>query len=243
MLPHTTRVENPYEIVPQPSVAMSNKVRPALPSEEWRATLERRFKNFRKVRGHIYFASENQSCFQNSTQPTIHVFKPIDEKVIPEKKDRDAWYAFLAGLPESEWNPPKKPKVSKARDRYGRVMRGFSEDQVSTQSDETWRVNEEGEVEMAVTADPSESLPTPSGSPAPQQSTSPREPTPHLLKYIDDVRFRFDNRACANQLAENLTSFANVFHVLDQHSVGKISDYRYSRHVLAMDLCAPCTGG
>ena len=29
---------------------------------------------------------------------------------MPDKKERDLWWVFLAGRPESEWNPPKKPK-------------------------------------------------------------------------------------------------------------------------------------
>lgn len=32
---------------------------------------------------------------------------------MPDKKERDLWWAFLAGRPESEWNPPKKPKQPK----------------------------------------------------------------------------------------------------------------------------------
>lgn len=32
---------------------------------------------------------------------------------MPDKKERDLWWVFLAGRPESEWNPPKKPKQPK----------------------------------------------------------------------------------------------------------------------------------
>ncbi len=32
---------------------------------------------------------------------------------MPDRKERDLWWAFFAGRPESEWNPPKKPKQPK----------------------------------------------------------------------------------------------------------------------------------
>ena len=51
---------------------------------------------------------------QNSVQPTIHIHIPDSSvKMMPDKKERDLWWAFLAGRPESEWNPPKKPKQPK----------------------------------------------------------------------------------------------------------------------------------
>ena len=30
--------------------------------------------------------------------------------MIPDKKNRDAWWAFLDGAPESVWNPPRSMK-------------------------------------------------------------------------------------------------------------------------------------
>jgi hypothetical protein len=30
--------------------------------------------------------------------------------MIPDKKNRDAWWAFLEGAPESVWNPPRSTK-------------------------------------------------------------------------------------------------------------------------------------
>lgn len=60
LLPHTTRVVNPYEIPDPPlpeAPAMlgvgatgEDRRNDMLPSEEWRETFLRRFKNFRKVR-------------------------------------------------------------------------------------------------------------------------------------------------------------------------------------------------
>lgn len=54
LLPHITRVDNPYaipeatvDVVPGPS---GSGISPAMPSEEWRSVLEGRFKNLKKVR-------------------------------------------------------------------------------------------------------------------------------------------------------------------------------------------------
>lgn len=70
-------------------------------------------------------------------------------------------------------------------------MRGYSEEPSVDPHEETWRVNEEGEVELAVATDPTDSLPTPNGSPAPLEGIPTklklREPTPALLQHIDDV--------------------------------------------------------
>lgn len=149
--------------------------------------------------------------FQNVAQPTIHVAKPLQSKIMPDKRDRDCWWAFLAGKSEAEWNPPKKPKMIKARDRYGRAMRGYSEEPGPDIQEETWRVNEEGEVELAVATDPTDSLPTPSGSPAPPESIStklkPREPTPALLRHIDEVSVFLSHLAAhVNSICRNYRS-------------------------------------
>jgi len=73
------------------------------------------------------------------------------------------------------------------------------------ESQETWHINDDGEVELALN-DPTESLPTPSGTPAPSSTKEPersshiqstvehqntpptfkqREPTPTLAAYLD----------------------------------------------------------
>lgn len=63
---------------------------------------------------------------QNIAQPVIHIVAGPSapnggRKLLPDKKDRECWWAFLQGLPESEWNPPKRPKVDKERRRqHGR---------------------------------------------------------------------------------------------------------------------------
>lgn len=92
-------------------------------------------------------------------------------------------------------------------------MRGFADDSESPRPEsraQTAEVtlryaSEEGEVEEVVAIDPAETLPTPSGSPAPAEKTSqvsqdnaastsakvlenvPPEPTPMLLRNLDHV--------------------------------------------------------
>lgn len=192
-----------------------------LPSEEWRVLLGARFRNFRQAssaghtNGHI--CPHNTS--QNMNQPTIHVQVPERalHKPMPEKKERDLWWAYLAGRPESEWNPPKPPKQNTRKPYKHRGMRGFADDPGTSGShQEPWQCDE-GEVEHALRVDPKESLPTPTCSPEPPEvSTSttedqtmgsssaamdisplrppvlklvkPREPIPSLLKHIDQVR-------------------------------------------------------
>ena len=49
-LPLITRVANPYELPERPPTSNSGIPKhPALPSGEWRALFEKRFKNLRKV--------------------------------------------------------------------------------------------------------------------------------------------------------------------------------------------------
>ncbi|KZT13029.1 uncharacterized protein LAESUDRAFT_710129 [Laetiporus sulphureus 93-53] len=208
LLPRVTRSANPYEIQEEvETVAVETTYRsgshPALPSEAWRETFLRHFRNFRKI---------------PPAGPS--------RKVVPEKKERDLWWAFLNGRPASEWNPPKQPKKSKQKqryasgdDRYGGSMRGFEKEHetvlsydsmeqtysMSTQ-EEGWHTTAEG-VELASTSavDFAGSLPTPNGTPAPSEfgegpsnhdrseeavnaATSaliPPEPTPSLMQRID----------------------------------------------------------
>jgi hypothetical protein len=149
--------------------------------------------------------------FQNAIQPTIHIHIPQNarHKIMPDKKERGCWWAFLAGRSEADWNPPKKqkPDASRKRHSYGRDYSPESDSAEGLQpTQETWHINDEGEVELALSNDPTESLPTPSGTPAPpeppgealgllyDQSTShepptlkQREPTPSLITCIDQV--------------------------------------------------------
>jgi len=114
-------------------------------------------------------------------------------------------------------------------------MRGFSDDDTDAQEgyvlQETWRINDEGEVELAFEMDPSESPPSPSGAPAcldngpsTQQepaNLTPREPTPTLMMHIGHV---CPHCLDFTVLIMTVLSLANgsppfdVFHVLDQLS-------------------------
>jgi len=74
-----------------------------------------------------------------------------------------------------EWNPPKKPKVDKDKKKFGKGMRGFAD--------------EDG----FGCAEAEASLPTPHGTPSPfdhpeDGSRTQREPTPTMLRLIDEVR-------------------------------------------------------
>ena len=112
-------------------------------------------------------------------QPTINVQAPLPPNTIPEMRNRAGWWAFIAGAPELEWNPPKKPKVDKERKRFGKGMRGFVDE-------EDWQSGFEG-------AEAEASLPTPHGTPSPSEqplevgSRTQREPTPTMLCLIDEV--------------------------------------------------------
>ncbi|TBU23505.1 hypothetical protein BD311DRAFT_703794 [Dichomitus squalens] len=215
LLPHVTRVANPYELpdAPPPDVAATSGAgtgsvgEPSkgdvLPSEEWRETFLRRFKNFRK----------------NSVQPTIHIHIPDSSaKLMPDKKERDLWWAFLAGRPESEWNPPKKPKQPKPSRWQQRNQKRQPMSLQEAQEDtplpydmgETCLADSVPEVSVPSTATlPSsvgmtgqvgidEPLQPPSATSDPAIKTSasvedgeipliytPREPTPALLQHID----------------------------------------------------------
>jgi hypothetical protein len=105
-LPRITRVRNPYEVsektVAQTSTPLSTNV---LPCEEWRIAFQTHFSNLRK----------------NLTQATIHVghdHSGSRRKVIPPKKDRDAWWKFLAGHPESAWSPRDRSVRKKLSTSY-----------------------------------------------------------------------------------------------------------------------------
>ena len=113
-------------------------------------------------------------------QPTINVQVPLLSNTIPEMRNRAGWWAFIAGAPELEWNPPKKPKADKDKRRFGKGMRGFADE-------EDWQGGFEG-VEAEA------SLPTPHGTPSPSDnppedgSRTRREPTPTMLRLVDEVR-------------------------------------------------------
>jgi len=130
---------------------------------------------------------------------------------MPDKKERDMWWAFLAGKPESDWNPPKKAKKqntnAKKPQTYNSGLRAWPDNSSQALPQESWQNNDEGEVEQVLKVDPAESLPSPMGTPLPFDSFEssgqlpsssclvpiklafkPREPTTRILKLIDEVR-------------------------------------------------------
>lgn len=94
---------------------------------------------------------------------------------MPDKKDRDLWWAFINGRPECDWNPPKKPKRDRSdRNRYKRGMRSWDDESAHEDTDipapasETYVVSEDGEVVLAEVVDPAKTLPTPFATPQPE---------------------------------------------------------------------------
>jgi hypothetical protein len=155
---------------------------------------------------------------QNFGQPTTYVgpINPPQSRLIPDKKDRDLWWSFLAGRPDSEWNLSKKAKLklkkqqSASRGTYARGDDSSAGKMTAPPTTQSWN-NDEGEVEEVLRIDPAETLPSPVGTPVPldyleaisqpssttlpsnpafseEEKPAPREPTPQLLKLIDEVR-------------------------------------------------------
>jgi hypothetical protein len=164
---------------------------------------------------------------------------------MPEKKDRDMWWAFLEGKPEAEWMPVQKSK-GKSKHQVSRGLRAWADepDPQQEHSNPIYELspnNDEGEVEDVLRMDPADSLPSPAGTPVPldlleaamQPSSSdptpshshtprcamykPREPTTRLLRLIDGVRSYFLYQYPANRRirTENCLTSINVFHPLD----------------------------
>ena len=125
---------------------------------------------------------------------------------MPEKKDRDMWWSFLEGRPESEWTPMPTSKA-KSQKQSLRGMRAWADDTPPQEYGDPIRAlapnNDEGEVEQVLREDPTDMLPTPAvtpvaleyleemmqpGSAGPAHRTfKPRDPTTKLLKLIDQV--------------------------------------------------------
>ncbi|KAH6915067.1 hypothetical protein BKA70DRAFT_1396353 [Coprinopsis sp. MPI-PUGE-AT-0042] len=196
-LPDITRVANPYETKPLPEVIdASGSSHPSLPCEEWCKVLETRFQNLRR----------------NFEQPTIFVGQAHDtrRRYMPEKKERDLWWAYLEGKPESDWNITRNSKKQNRKRQQQQqqpenTMRAWADEPESGVGAETIvcessLINDEGEVEQALSLDPAEGLPTPTGTPGPSEPSihqkgigagkarayTPREPTPVVLKLIDE---------------------------------------------------------
>lgn len=161
---------------------------------------------------------------------------------MPDKKERDLWWGYLAGKPESDWNPPKQPKQSQSfqqHRRSGITLAGFADENDASyerRRQESWQTNDEGEVELVLRVDPSESLPTPTGSPTPPEcgelnpssgtlntpdpiTFKPREPLPSVLRYVDQVScFIIVIILHSLDILANGFASSHVFYTLDQCS-------------------------
>ncbi|KAJ7240342.1 hypothetical protein B0H12DRAFT_1135033 [Mycena haematopus] len=170
-LPHVTRVPNPYELperLPPPPSDILPAAHPALPSPEWRTLFETRYRNFRK----------------NLAQPTIQVSQLVRDdsrKLLPDWKDRDCWWAFLSGRPAEEWDPPKKPKNS--QNKFHRGMRAFAEEDSMMEGPSAGSSRNAEAPETRSMNDDTDAQPTNTRAATPIYT--PREPTPSLLRLID----------------------------------------------------------
>ncbi|KAF9057975.1 hypothetical protein BJ165DRAFT_1314207, partial [Panaeolus papilionaceus] len=126
-LPDIVRVPNPFEM-PEPTTQPEPKLQPSsdsslLPSEEWRQQFEMRFNNFRK----------------NFDQPTIQIGPALESprRLMPDKKERDLWWAFICGKSESDWNPSKskKPKKQKSLPANNQRLRAWADEPSEPQND------------------------------------------------------------------------------------------------------------
>lgn len=191
-LPHIKRAHNPYEESVRPhDPPVSAIARGVLPCEKWQDTFQSHFCNLRK----------------NLTQPTIHVRRSsLMQQSIPEKKDREAWWNFLAGHPESEWSPAarvelrKKSKVAQHTPAVLESLRDASQgidavpsrgpNPTETPGDDTQTVAA-ANLSLQLMVEPSDgNLATPMSSQdtqGPQEDAKPlpREATPNRLRGID----------------------------------------------------------
>ncbi|PPQ65933.1 hypothetical protein CVT26_010695 [Gymnopilus dilepis] len=198
--PDTVRAHNPYE---KPEVLIAERIAPErssaqsfLPTEAWRDKFQYRLGNFRK----------------NFSQPTIYVgtVNGTLRHSMPDKKDRDRWWAFISGRPEAEWTSGKAKGKLSISVPLGRQVtaddKAFGE--VSNTLSDIVGANEH-----ALNMDGASTLPSPAGTPAPlsleyleslsqldqnpeedsvsnlrqfEESLTPREPTTELVKLIDE---------------------------------------------------------
>ncbi len=100
---------------------------------------------------------------------------------MPDKQDRELWWAFLSGKPETEWNPPKQPKQRKIKPG----MRAFREETLVQ-----YQVPMSDFVMDAVGG--KETLDTgEEATAAALAKPVPRPLTPVLLQHIDQVGTKF----------------------------------------------------
>jgi hypothetical protein len=146
---------------------------------------------------------------QNVVQPTLSLQRPLQGRLVPDKMDREAWWAFLDGAPEAAWNPPNARKQNKQHRQRGRAR--FTNNLDPSVLEAGWELVPPVQAALSapatslVAAAASQSMPFSEGQAAdPEDASSlateasgpilPREPTPALLHHLDHVRRALQSR-------------------------------------------------
>ncbi|KAJ3576173.1 hypothetical protein NP233_g595 [Leucocoprinus birnbaumii] len=213
-LPQFTRVENPYKSLHEPQ--LSNTTRsgphPALPSREWRELSESRWRNIHKSRFPEFQSTNNRHLYSNLAREP-HARQNLENLKRRKTERKGQRHEDFAEGRMRAWNDEEATEDSDERVHEDRQDHGsLAPDQslASAELDISNMAVDEGEVEDALRIQPQYLLPTPTGTPAPpdgigQGTTAgsssvttqgagigdgsvitPREPTPQLLKMIDE---------------------------------------------------------
>ena len=120
--------------------------------------------------------------------------------MIPDRKNRDAWWAFLEGAPESVWNPSRPTE-------QGRKRGGGNHEGVFTTY--SGQILPTPLMKPPATQQPSSVTPSDDGTPQ-----KPRELTPMQLFYIDHVCLSLLDVAGTLTARLNPALLSSSYHVL-----------------------------
>ena len=138
---------------------------------------------------------------------------------MPDKKDREAWWDYICGAPESVWNKPPSKRSTKPKRKGGGGAQGELDPSDPDVVAAGWQIVQPPSQPMLdiqnstlsgfdSTPAPAESTLTPSG---------PREPTPTLVLPMDHVRLEIlFARVYADRVIAHGDPPHHVLHVLDQ---------------------------
>lgn len=110
---------------------------------------------------------------QNLNQPTIYVgvVNSGTHQLMPDKKNRDMWWAFLSGKPESEWRPETTKDRSRKHQKSDQGTLSWTEaDNIADDNapDESNILpDNEGEIEHVPSMNAADTLPSSDGIPSP----------------------------------------------------------------------------
>lgn len=109
---------------------------------------------------------------------------------MPDKKDREAWWDFICGAPESVWNKPPSKRSIKPKRKSGGGLQGELDPSDPDVAAAGWQIVQSSPQPIPDNDPPA--LTTSTSDPAPAELTStpssPREPTPTLILSMDHVR-------------------------------------------------------